>query len=90
MFKLESSKRICKLCNSNNVEYEIHFLFECQAFSPKCIDLLNEVRPYIKELSSSIKISKSCKIMRSNEYEVINSLGKYVYTCFKWRLEFHE
>ncbi len=28
MVKLESSKRICRLCNFNNVEDEIHFLLE--------------------------------------------------------------
>ncbi len=90
MDKLESSKRICRLCNSNNVEDEIHFLLECQAFSPECINMLNEVHPHIEYLNSLRKISKFCKIMTSKKHEVIQSLGKYVYICFKQRLEFLE
>ncbi len=90
MVKLESTKRIYKICNSDNMDDEIHFLLECQIFTHECIHLLNEVDLHIEELTFSNKISTFRKIMSSSEPEVIKSLGKFVYTSLKRRLELFE
>ena len=41
--KIESSKRFCKLCNSNKIGNECHFLFECSALEVTCKPLLENI-----------------------------------------------
>ena len=40
------SERICKFCNLNTVEDEVHFLFNCSAYH-------NERQPFLKRIADS-------------------------------------
>ncbi len=78
-----------KWSNYNPVKEYVEYVTSTM-WRMKSISSLNARRSHIEELDSSSKIFKFCKMMTSNEHEVITSLGKYVYICFKWRLKIIE
>ena len=78
---LPRENRLCPLCHSNQVEDEIHFLFQCnkrQAF----INQINRIIPDFDKKSSpeSIKV-----IMNSKEHHVNKLVMKFISSCMKIR-----
>ena len=52
--------RLCKLCNTNKVEDEIHFIFECnalQSYRSPHLDLLSDSLPMFKVFDSKQKLT---------------------------------
>ena len=85
--KLHASKRTCKVCNTNKVEDEFHFLIECKTYSHERADLystadLNTVMS--SEINNKIRFQT---IMSSNETNILKALGKYIFTCLNKRME---
>ena len=74
IIKLEANKRICKICDSNNVEDEIHFLLECQRLLSERSNMLNEIGQHIEDFYTSDNKTKFQKIMSSNDTKVIKPL----------------
>ena len=78
---LPRENRLCPLCNSNQVEDEIHFLFQCNKYSVQAfINQINRIIPDFDKKSSpeSIKL-----IMNSKEHHVNKLVMKFVSSCMK-------
>ena len=59
-YNLNRSERICKFCQTNSVENEIHFLLECPVFeSPRStyINLISHINPNFYLYSSEQKLN---------------------------------
>jgi hypothetical protein len=41
---IKSDRRFCELCNSNEVEDELHFVIACNAFTIESRTLYNEIK----------------------------------------------
>ena len=72
-------QRICKLCNSNLIEDEIHFMFHCSA--------LDEARQFAKDQSNlCININDDYQKMKTLLSESnITKCGKYIESLYKTR-----
>ena len=85
---LPREHRLCPLCNSNQVEDEIHFFFQCNKYSVQrqvrqaFINQINRIIPDFDKKSSpeSIKL-----IMNSNEHHVNKLVMKFIFSCMKIR-----
>ena len=72
-------ERIYKLCKSNEIENEEHFLISCDAYDNIRQDFLT-VRTnntYQREQNLSLDI------LKSTEKETILKLSKFVFSCFE-------
>ena len=85
--KLHANKRTCKICNSNNVEDEKHFLLECPYYIQERNELLTVVNTNIGIPGNNCNLEQFKIIMSCNETEIIKALGKYIFKCFKKRTE---
>ena len=59
-YNLSRSERICKFCQTNSVEDELHFLFECPVFETSrsiSINLISNVHPNFHLYSSEHKLN---------------------------------
>jgi hypothetical protein len=72
---VEHNKRICKLCNSNNVENETHFLWEHEreSFYNKLLMLHNYNYKLIYDDCLRSKL-----LMNSKSYKVLKCLSKFI------------
>ena len=74
-------ERICKLCKSNEIENEKHFLISCDAYDNIRQDFLTVLtnNTYQREQNLSVDI------LKSTENETILKLSKFVLSCFELR-----
>ena len=74
-------ERICKLCKSNEIENEEHFLISCDAYDNIRQDFLTVLtnNTYQREQNLSVDI------LKSTENETILKLSKFVLSCFELR-----
>ena len=67
--KIESSKRFCKLCNSNKIGNECHFLFECPALEAKREPLLEKITNFHRNLPYRSSEEKSKYLFFNNQID---------------------
>ena len=75
--RLTRYERICRNCDLNSIEDEFHFIIECPFFSglrKKFIKRYYIVRP---------SMYKFICLMKSNDYDVLFNLCKYIKLAFK-------
>ena len=77
--KLE--ERICKLCTTDSVEDEFHFLFDCPLYNDIRNDLFNEVR-LEKPDFIYLDTDDQCKLLFSSSHR---KLAKYIHKAFNIR-----
>ena len=86
--KVPLEQRVCKYCNSSNVEDEKHFLIDCDLYTDiryeLCL-LMSRIYPDLKQLSS---LQKYCLLL--NEGTIQSQLAKTVYKMYTRRKEFSE
>jgi hypothetical protein len=83
-------ERLCKICNSGEVENETHLPLSCKAYEQSRANLRSSL-----ENASSDEINLNSQIlsadmMKSTDSEIITKLSKFVYSCFKQRLKYLE
>ena len=79
------SERICKFCNLNTVEDEVHFLCNCSAYHIErrlCFKYIVDSAPSFRTLDDSAKL---IWLMSCEDDIVINVLADFVYKCFEMR-----
>ena len=57
--KIESDKRFCKLCNSNKIGNECHFLFDCPALTEtrkQPLENIYKLHPHLSSLQTEDKV----------------------------------
>jgi len=80
--------RICMFCNKNVrcIENEMHFVLECSLYNDMRNSLVNVKR--VKEKYTNItKVDMFKYLMSSTNYDILEELCKFVYSCFKRRDE---
>ncbi len=73
--------RICKLCNLNQVEDQLHFVFHCPLYAGNREELYRKARLSIQTWDQLSDIDKLCQLFT----EVPRNLGKYVKNSFVLR-----
>ena len=83
MKPLPREKRTCDICKEK-VEYEYHFLFECQVNKQPRDKFLNEMNTLIGDYFKTINhFDKTKLLFETTDKYILNVCGKYVYTSFK-------
>ena len=70
------SNRLCKFCNLNCIEDEIHFLIECPLYNDirsNFIEILNEKYVHFKQQPSLVQY---CEIMNESDTCIQKTLAK--------------
>ena len=87
--KVPVEERTCKICESNSVEDEQHFLIECLA--PEIVQLRKKLtataitcKPNYKNLNNREKFNE---ILTNRESEMISALGSYLTLAFQKRYQ---
>ena len=74
------NQRIYTMCESNEIDNEMHFLLHYNAMNNKREILLNYVATIINmQPTNDIFL----RIMTSRDITVVKALGKFIYDCFK-------
>ena len=77
--------RKCKICNSVEVEDEIHFMFHCTKYMAErenFVRFINSINDNFSNLSDKDKL---IWLMNNEDKDVIKVLSEYIYKCFKTR-----
>ena len=80
--------RICMFCNKKvrYIENEMHFVLECSLYNDMRNSIVNVKR--VKEKYTHLtKVDLFKYLMTSTNYDVLEELCKFVYSCFKRRGE---
>ena len=67
---LPRENRLCPLCNSNQVEYEIHFLFQSNKYSVQRQAFINQSNRIIPDFNKKSSPESIKLIMNSKEHHV--------------------
>ena len=84
--KVKREDRICQLCESNEIEDEVHFLIDC--------DFYNNIRQkYVNNILQNYcnnrgKLDQLIYLLTSSHDETIEQVGNYVYGAFQKRNQF--
>lgn len=82
---IQSMNRLCKVCKSNEVEDEKHFIFSCNKYSLLRKEFFNKISDLCRNFSALSQDSKLFWLMNNESTEVILLLSKYIYDCFQLR-----
>ena len=83
--KKSASERLCKCCNLNAVEDEVHFLCNCSAYQnarQRFFELIIDKAPSFKTLHDSARF---IWLLTCEEEVIINALSDFVFQCFELR-----
>ena len=78
-------EKIDLLCNSNHVEDEIHFLFQCKKYSVQRQAFINQINRIIPDFDKKSSPESIKLIMNSKEHHVNKLAMKFVSSCMKIR-----
>lgn len=78
---LKPEERICKMCSQNNIEDELHFLFQCDLYTQERTQFMQKMSDSNANFSTEADINKLRIIMENNIY----IFGKYLKTIFNKR-----
>ena len=76
-------KRLCPLSNSNQVENEIHFLFQYNKYSVQTQVFIYQINRIIPDFDKKSSAESIKLIMNSNEHHVDKLVMKFVSSCMK-------
>ena len=76
--KLKPEERICKLCDRNHIEDELHFLFHCAQYAQERNQFMQKMSDSNNNFTTETDINKLNIIMENNIY----IFGKYLKTLF--------
>ena len=81
--KTPVGNRICRRCQTTQVDDKIHFLMQCNIFELDRKALLSEAGKYITNFNTQCDTEQFKSIMSSENHAIINALAKYTYVCFE-------
>ena len=84
--KTPLERRVCRQCDSNCVEDEIHFVVNCQKHTQLRTELSNIASIYMSNYFHLNSREKFTFLLSSTEKEVILALAKYCYWAYKHRI----
>lgn len=83
--KNDRDQRLCVTCNK--VEDEAHFLFECKCYNNLRDTYISTVCNYVPNFRNLSNENKLIYIMTSEDHNLNNISGEYIFNCFKSREE---
>ena len=84
--QIPSEFRLCILCDSNSIEDEKHFLFECSFYDDIRLAYFCTLEERCKEFIT-LPYQDKLKFLMSDG--VVKSTADFVYKCFKKRKKLH-
>ena len=81
--KTPAFQRICKRCNSLEVDDEVHFLIDCSSAETERRTLFSVCQMYIQNFFTNTSRNKFISIMSSREVAVVKALSIFVFHNFK-------
>ena len=82
---IDKDKRICKLCNSRELEEEIHMFSVCSAFDNSRSKLFNYLSTSCIQFPLLNNREKFIWAMSNPSPEICITIAKYIYECFESR-----
>ena len=82
---LPRENRLCALCNSNQVEDEIHFFFQCNKYSIQRQAFINQINRTIPDFDRKSSLESIKLITNSKEHHVNKLVLKFISSCMKIR-----
>ena len=75
--KTPVANRVCRRCQTTQVDDEIHFLMQCNMFELNSKAFLSEAKKYITNLNTQCETEQFKSFIGSENHEIINALAKY-------------
>ena len=82
---LPRENRLCRLCNSNQVDDEIHFFFQCNKYSVQRQAFIDQINRIILDFDKKSSPESIKLIMNSKEHHVNKLVMKFISSCMKIR-----
>ena len=79
------SERLCKYCDSGDIDDEAHFLLKCRAHELLRHDLIICAKECVEEFDTLTNIERLTEIMKSSNRTLIESTANFVYKAFSER-----
>jgi len=79
------NSRICKLCKSNEVEDEVHFLLNCSCYEHERKNLFDKVQLSCENFSSLSPKNKIIWLMSNEDNNIIELISNFIHDCTKKR-----
>lgn len=77
--------RLCKYCQANEVEDEVHFSMKCSFYKKQRENLFSMVSRSSKYFMDLSPENKFIWLMTNEDTDIIDNLASYVYECFEIR-----
>ena len=81
--KTPVANRVCRRCQTTQVDDEIHFLMQCNMFELDRKALFSEAEKYITNFNTQCETEQFKSIMGSENHAIFNALAKYTHVCFE-------
>ena len=81
----ECNNSFAKRCNSNQVEDEIHFFFQCNKYSIQRQAFINQINRIIPDFDRKSSLESIKLITNSKEHHVNKLVLKFISSCMKIR-----
>ena len=82
---IDAEKRLCKFCNRNEVEDEVHFLLKCPLFDKERKQFLNKIYTKNKNVQHLSENNLFNWLMICEDSAVFNELAEFVFKCTEIR-----
>lgn len=82
---IDAEKRLCKFCNRNEVEDEVHFLLKCPLFDKERKQFLNKIYTKNKNVQHLFENNLFNWLMICEDSAVFNELAEFVFKCTEIR-----
>ena len=82
--KTPLANQVCRRCQTNQVDDEIHFLMQCNMFELDRKALLSEAKKYITNIRSGSNLGRRLSLIRSNQiglFHIVISMGHTLQIC---------
>ena len=83
--KTPLSERICKCCDSDKIEDEIHFLCFCSLYCDYRKELYDNISNIVPMFETLTDIDKFTFLMGCKECDILSLILNYVFKCFNLR-----
>ena len=77
--------RLCPVCDCNQTEDEIHFLFYCSKYATTRDNFYKKIQPFIQNVSRLPVSDLILELMNSSNFFVNMQLIKFISSCFDSR-----
>ena len=82
---IKSKSRICKNCQTREIENEIHFLINCPKYSYECENLFSHVAKTCINFEKLSHQTKFIWLMTSEDTDIIIKVAYFIHKCFEIR-----